>query len=530
MIGTAIVVFREVLEAALIVSIVMAACKGVAGRNFWVSCGLAGGILGAGIVAAFASSIAAAASGMGQELFNAAILFLAVIMLGWHNVWMSSHGRAMARELGTLGKAVMAGARPLYALAVVTGVAVLREGSETVLFVYSIAAGGNEGAPAMMAGGLLGLLLGVALGVGLYFGLLRIPLRHLFAVTNWMILLLAAGLASQAAAFLVQADVLPPLGSAIWDTSSLLAENSIPGKILHTLVGYVSRPDGIQILVYVATLAIIAALMQIFGKERRPDAKAGRLQPTATVVLAALLSSAVACEAMAEFKTRSPIVTYREFEFEHNGATTFDKSKSGKNNNQSYVNELEYSFIPNWMVGLEGEWEALSGENLTYEATTFENTFQLTEQGKYWADLGFFAEYSHAASRSNPESVKFGPLVQKELSNFLGTDSLHTLNVLVEKEFGRHRTDDTPLEIAWQSRLLLHPLFEPGFEYYGGIGDIESPGKPADQQHRIGPVLVGLYSFSPYGKIRYEVGYLFGLTRSTEDGAVRWRFEYEIAF
>src|SRR5437868_15186796 len=115
MLATAIIVFREVLEAALIVSIVMAACKGLAGRDFWVATGVAAGLLGAGLVAAFAGTLSAAAAGMGQELFNATILFVAVGMLGWHNIWMSRHGRAMAAEIGDLGKAVAAGTRPLYA-------------------------------------------------------------------------------------------------------------------------------------------------------------------------------------------------------------------------------------------------------------------------------------------------------------------------------------------------------------------------------------------------------------------------------
>ncbi len=78
MLGTAIIVFREVLEAALIVGIVMAASKGAPDRGRWVSCGIAGGAGGAGIVAVFAASIAAAASGIGQELLNAVILLLAV--------------------------------------------------------------------------------------------------------------------------------------------------------------------------------------------------------------------------------------------------------------------------------------------------------------------------------------------------------------------------------------------------------------------------------------------------------------------
>jgi len=271
MLAAAIIVFREVLEASLIVSIVLAAAKGIAGRNTWVGVGIGAGIAGAILVASFAGALAEAAQGMGQELFNSIILLIAVVMLGWHNIWMSSHGKDMAREVSAVGKAVMAGSRPLYALAVVTGVAVLREGSETVLFLYGIASSGGEGLADMVAGGLLGVAGGVAVGAGLYFGLLRIPMRHLFTVTNWMILLVAAGMASQAAGFLVQADFVPALGTAVWDTSWLLTENSVIGKVLHALVGYVSRPAGIQVLSFVATLLIIG--LSTFLVSRAPTTK-----------------------------------------------------------------------------------------------------------------------------------------------------------------------------------------------------------------------------------------------------------------
>jgi high-affinity iron transporter len=92
MLATAIIVFREVLEAALVVGIVLAASRGVAGRGLWVSSGIAAGVLGAALVAACASAIATAVNGIGEELFNAAILFTAVAMLGWHNIWMNRHG------------------------------------------------------------------------------------------------------------------------------------------------------------------------------------------------------------------------------------------------------------------------------------------------------------------------------------------------------------------------------------------------------------------------------------------------------
>lgn len=268
MLATAIIVFREVLEAALIISIVLAATRGLPRRALWVSLGIVAGVAGAGLVAIFAEAIAAAAAGAGQELFNACILFVAVGMLTWHNVWMGRHGRELAQHMSSVGQAVIAGTRPMYILAVVVGVAVLREGAEVVLFLYGIAVAQQGQTGMMVIGGVLGLLLGAGAGLMLYLGLLRIASRHLFTVTSWLIALLAAGLAGQAAAMLVQADLLPALGT-VWDTSHVLAQTSIPGRVLQTLIGYSDRPSGMQLLFYGATLATIGALMWFYGSKAR---------------------------------------------------------------------------------------------------------------------------------------------------------------------------------------------------------------------------------------------------------------------
>lgn len=137
MLGALIIVFREVIEAGLIVGIVMAATRGVPGRGRWVTAGIIGGVLGAAIVAAFAGAISQAFQGSGQELFNATVLAIAVVMLMWHNAWMARHGREIAVEMREIGAAVSKGARPLTALGLVVGLAVLREGSEVVLFLYA---------------------------------------------------------------------------------------------------------------------------------------------------------------------------------------------------------------------------------------------------------------------------------------------------------------------------------------------------------------------------------------------------------
>lgn len=259
MIGAAIIVFREVLEAALIIAIVLGASRGIEGRERWVGAGAGAGILGALIVAAFAGTISNAMDGIGQEIFNAAVLLAAVAMLAWHNAWMASHGRQMASDMRKVGDEVRVGSKPLTALAVVVALAVLREGSETVLFLYGIAIDGEVGTGAMLQGGALGVVAAAVVGWLFYAGLLRVPLKYIFRVTGVIIILLAAGLAAQAAAFLVQAGWLPSLGYDIWNTSALLPQTTAVGFLLHILVGYVARPEGIQIVFYLATVALIVA-------------------------------------------------------------------------------------------------------------------------------------------------------------------------------------------------------------------------------------------------------------------------------
>src|SRR6185369_15425644 len=164
MFGTALIVFREVLEAALIVGIVAAATRGIGGRGRFIGLGLVIGLVGCGVVAGMAEAISGLAEGMGQELFNAMVLGLALAMLAWHNIWMSVHGRELAHNAQALGSQVRTGARELSVVMMVVALAVLREGSETVLFLFGIAATGNTSPASMVAGGVLGLAGGAAVG------------------------------------------------------------------------------------------------------------------------------------------------------------------------------------------------------------------------------------------------------------------------------------------------------------------------------------------------------------------------------
>ncbi|HWU57020.1 MAG TPA: FTR1 family protein [Rhizomicrobium sp.] len=274
MISSLIIVFREVIEAGLIVGIVLAATTGVPGRERAVTMGVLAGVLGACLVAGFAGELANLFQGSGQEFFNATILLLAVGMLTWHNVWMASHGREMARELKAAGHQVRTGERTLAALSIVVGVAVLREGSEVVLFLYGIAAQGGTTAAGMMVGGGLGLLGGAVISALMYFGLLKVPAGKLFQVTSWLITLLAAGMAAQAVLLLQNGGLLEFFTGTVWDTSWLIRDDSITGKLLHTLVGYSEAPNGAQLIAYGATVAMILILMRLVNAPAAKQAKA----------------------------------------------------------------------------------------------------------------------------------------------------------------------------------------------------------------------------------------------------------------
>lgn len=269
MIGAAIIVFREIIEAGLIVGIVLAATRRMPSSRIWIASGVVAGILGSVVVAIFMSAIASTFGGFGQEFFNASILVAAVLMLTWHNLWMAHHGRTMAAELHETSRSIIEGHRSLAALSGVVGLAVLREGAEVVLFLYGVAVSAGSSATSLAAGGALGLFLGAAVSLLTYKGLLRIPTRYFFIVTSWLITFLAAGMAAQAVAFLEQAGAVDVLQQTVWNSSALLSESSIAGRVLHTLVGYSDRPSLLQLLAYLATLVAIIVLTR-FSRPKPP--------------------------------------------------------------------------------------------------------------------------------------------------------------------------------------------------------------------------------------------------------------------
>ncbi len=267
MLGALIIVFREVIEAGLIIGIAMAVTRGIARRGYYIAAGVAAGVFGACLVGAFINTISGAFQGVGQELFNAAILGIAVVMLTWHNVWMARHGREIAVEMRQAGEAVRTGASTLMGLSVVVAVAVLREGSEVALFLYGIFIASTPGSGvSLLLGGLIGLVLGACVTALTYGGLVRIPGRYLFGFTSVLIALLAAGLAAQA----VELPRAGRCGDRLAGPALGFIEHPVRHEhsragAAHARSAIATTPRRWRRLIYVATLAVIALLMKLFA-------------------------------------------------------------------------------------------------------------------------------------------------------------------------------------------------------------------------------------------------------------------------
>ncbi|MGB5133111.1 MAG: FTR1 family protein [Steroidobacteraceae bacterium] len=514
MIASFIIVLREVFEVALIISIALAASRGLAGSRRAILMGCLAGLAGALVLASATGWLGETLEGMGPDVFNAGVLLAAVLMLSWHHIWMQRHGAAISNELKSVGGDVRAGARPLGALATVVALAALREGAEVVLFLYGVAAGGTTAGP-MMIGGLLGLAGGAAAGTLLYLGLMRIPPRYLFAVTGWMLLFLAAGMAAQAAAFLVQSGWLPAIVEPVWDTSSLLPQQSLPGQLLHALAGYDDRPSGVQLLFFCVTFASVLLLSWIVNG-RKPSG--ARVPAIATLIILAAAAVVAAPRAEAADKVYSPIVEEGERAIELRGHRESD-GDPGVDDGQQYKVDLEFSPRWFWSTELVGEWEKAPGESLKNTEVAWENIFQLFEQGRYAIDAGLLVEYAHSTEPGGEDKLELGALLQKDF----GLNQMR-FNLVAEREL--RSGAETELEYALQYRWRRSPRFEPGIEWYGEFGDLGDFGSLGDHRHELGPAAFGRIPLGS-GALKYEFAWLFGLTEDAAAQTARFLLEYE---
>lgn len=521
MLTTLIILFREALEAMLVIGIAMAASKEIHANLRWIYGGVLGGLLIAGVVALFADMIAASMSGMGQEFFNAAVLISASLLMIWTAIWMRKHGKEISMRIHQTCDDASESGTAMVMLSIVVGLAVAREGAEVVLFLHGVVATGNGETAGIITGGLIGLLLGVLVALAIYRSLIRVPVRHLFSVVTFLIVLLAAGMASQGVAYLVMVDALPALGQSIWNTSAIIPDHSMPGQVLQALMGYDDRPSGMQALTFVAVLSITWLALRAQNKraqgsmQKKPPVKPAGVAAAAMILCMTIAMAPSSADAK---KVYSPIVEAGEVEFEYLLDYSFDRDPA-KDGSARHQFEFEYGVTDRWMTAVVGDFRKRPGQSFAYQGLKWENIYQLFEQGERWLDAGLYFEYIIPESSLNkPDVIEFKMLLEKESGKIV-----NTANLVLKKELGANATKNTTAGYAWRSKWRWMKQAEPAIEIYGSLGEIGGFSPMAQQSHQAGPVLHGKLG----GGIGYEIGYLFGLTSGSDDGVLKLIVGYE---
>lgn len=251
MLATSLIAFREGLEAALIVGIVLGYLKKTGrldqGRYAWI--GVIAAVLMSIGVAVLIQVIGAELEGAAEQIFEGVTMFLAVALLTWMIYWMRVQARTMKSSLEReVDSAITAGQK--WGLVSVTFAAVFREGLETALFL-SAAAFASDGVTTLV-GTVIGLSIAFVVGYLLYASTVRLNLRQFFSVTSILLLIFAAGLFSRSIHEFQEAGLFFTFNEHIWDTSWLLSESSLLGQVLKTLIGYSSSPSLESMIGYVA--------------------------------------------------------------------------------------------------------------------------------------------------------------------------------------------------------------------------------------------------------------------------------------
>ena len=270
-----IITFRETLEAALVIGIVLAflyKTKQTA-YNRYVYGGLAAGIL-ASILAAFAfSAMLGGFEGANEELFEGILMFAGAALISWMILWMMQQ-RHITQEIEHGVKESIARHNAL-AIGILVFVSVLREGVETVIFLGTLTL--KEGVGVSIFGAAAGIIIAAVFGYALFRHFLKIRLKTVFNITSILLILFAAGLVAHGVHEFEEAGVIPIVIEHVWDINPpvnadgsypLLHEKGDIGGIAVGLFGYNGNPSLVEVLAYLAFIVLMYFLWKKYSAPR----------------------------------------------------------------------------------------------------------------------------------------------------------------------------------------------------------------------------------------------------------------------
>jgi high-affinity iron transporter len=268
-----VIFLREGVEASMIVAILLSYLERVGLRRHFrdVFLGVAAALLLAagGGVAAYLTIRAYAGSRV-QTIFETCTFGLAALLLTYMTFWMRSHARSISGDLKSRAEVAMSGRRR-FGLALLAFQAVGREGLETAVFTLAIVFATS--AVGTLIGGAVGLVLALGLAFAIYRLGKRLNLAVFFTTVGALLMVFAAGLVADTVENLQQLGWLPVLRRPLWDSERILSENSALGDVMHSLFGYSARPTLLQLVAYVAYVAIAVGIFLFLSLRRRPPVR-----------------------------------------------------------------------------------------------------------------------------------------------------------------------------------------------------------------------------------------------------------------
>lgn len=263
------IVWRESVEALLVVGILYtwlrATPEGKRGLNYLWG-GVAAGLALAVALALVLLGVSSWLSDEGQEWFQAIMSLAACALVVQMVVWMKQHGRTLKSELESGARSSVANDN-WWGLFVLVAIAVAREGSETVVFLYGTVSAGEGGSDMLMLAlaGVAGFAVALLTFWLLQLGGKLITWRRFFRVTEILLLLLAGSLLVGGLDHLISLDVLPTIIDPVWDSSWLLDDSSGVGKVLADFAGYRAFPALTSVLLWVAYWLVVWSLLRWVG-------------------------------------------------------------------------------------------------------------------------------------------------------------------------------------------------------------------------------------------------------------------------
>ncbi len=255
-----IIVLREVLEAALIISVLLALSRIAGIRLNWVRWAIGLGVLGSVIYASNTAIVSDWFDGVGQEVINALLQISVYVCLVIFAVYFAATHKADDANKQRL-QALMT---------VVVSLAIVREGSEIFLYLSGFVGDMTQFTP-ILTGGLVGAGIGISAGALVYYLLLNLKRDIIPYLSTVLLASVAAGMAGQAALLLIQADWLPSQ-QALWDSSQWLPEDSVSGQLLYALIGYEASPTPVQAAAYFGGFLLLLGLVALSRYRRKSHA------------------------------------------------------------------------------------------------------------------------------------------------------------------------------------------------------------------------------------------------------------------